>query len=113
MYERSGPGAPCAAPLPRARADARPGPHPALDRRRGTPRARTPTGCPGPAGAADWLLEQGLNRNSPPVQVHCGDCWNKGKRTLGIRLDVARRALIEGVKACGACRPDSRLGLLD
>ncbi|MGQ5598352.1 DUF6233 domain-containing protein, partial [Streptomyces sp. ESR1.13] len=25
----------------------------------------------------------------------------------------ARRALIEGVKACGACRPDSWLGLLD
>ncbi|MFD5453884.1 DUF6233 domain-containing protein, partial [Streptomyces olivaceus] len=61
----------------------------------------------------DWLLEQGLNRSSPPVQVHCGDCWNKGKRTIGISLDEARRALTEGVKACGACRPDSRLGLLD
>ncbi|MFE9287855.1 DUF6233 domain-containing protein [Streptomyces olivaceus] len=61
----------------------------------------------------DWLLEQGLNRSSPPVQVHCGDCWNEGKRTIGISLDEARRALTEGVRACGACRPDSRLGLLD
>ncbi|MFB6775344.1 DUF6233 domain-containing protein [Streptomyces sp. NPDC056337] len=51
----------------------------------------------------DWLLEQGLNRDSPPVQVHCGDCWNKGKRTRGISLDDARRALTEGVKACGVC----------
>ncbi|MFJ3043172.1 hypothetical protein [Streptomyces tendae] len=33
----------------------------------------------------DWLLEQGLNRGSPPVQLHCGDCWNEGKRTRGIR----------------------------
>ncbi|MFF9458069.1 DUF6233 domain-containing protein [Streptomyces flaveolus] len=61
----------------------------------------------------DWLLEQGLNRDSPPVQVHVGDCWNAGKRTRGISRDEARRALVEGVKPCGACRPDSELGLLD
>jgi hypothetical protein len=61
----------------------------------------------------DWLLELGLNRDSPPVQVHVGDCWNKGKRTRGISLDEARRAITEGVKPCGACRPDSALGFLD
>jgi hypothetical protein len=63
--------------------------------------------------APDWLIEQGLNRDSPPVQVHVGDCWNAGKRTRGIRRDEALRALADGVKACGACRPDSELGFLD
>lgn len=61
----------------------------------------------------DWLIEQGLNRDSPPVQVHVGGCWSKGKRTRGIRRDEALRALADGVKACGACRPDSELGFLD
>ncbi|MFI8951912.1 DUF6233 domain-containing protein [Streptomyces sp. NPDC053750] len=56
------------------------------------------------------MLEQGLHRDSPPVQVHGGDCWNAGKRTRGISLDQARRALTEGAKACGACRPHSALG---
>lgn len=63
--------------------------------------------------APDWLLETGLNRDSPPVQVHIGDCWNAGKRTRGINRDEALRALADGVKACGACRPDSELGFLD
>ncbi|MFJ4974226.1 DUF6233 domain-containing protein [Streptomyces coeruleorubidus] len=63
--------------------------------------------------APDWLIELGLNRDSPPVQVHVGDCWNAGKRHKGIRRDEALRALADGVKACGACRPDSELGFLD
>ncbi|MFJ4356939.1 DUF6233 domain-containing protein [Streptomyces massasporeus] len=63
--------------------------------------------------APDWLIELGLNRDSPPVQVHVGGCWNAGKRTRGIRRDEALRALADGVKACGACRPDSELGFLD
>jgi hypothetical protein len=61
----------------------------------------------------DWLLELGLNQDSPPVQVHVGGCWNAGKRTRGIRRDEALRVLADGVKACGACRPDSELGFLD
>jgi len=63
--------------------------------------------------APDWLLEVGLNRDAPPVQVHVGGCWNAGKRTRGIGRDEALRALADGVKACGACRPDSELGFLD
>ncbi|MEU0200950.1 MULTISPECIES: DUF6233 domain-containing protein [unclassified Streptomyces] len=63
--------------------------------------------------APDWLIEQGLNRDAPPVQVHVGGCWNAGKRTRGIRRDEALRALADGVRACGACRPDSELGFLD
>lgn len=63
--------------------------------------------------APDWLIELGLNRDAPPVQVHVGDCWNSGKRTRGIGRDEALRALADGVKACGACRPDSELGFLD
>jgi hypothetical protein len=63
--------------------------------------------------APDWLLEVGLNRDSPPVQVHVGDCWNSGKRTRGIDRGEALRALADGVTACGACRPDSELGFLE
>ena len=63
--------------------------------------------------APDWLLEVGLNRDSPPVQVHVGGCWNSGKRTRGIDRGEALRALADGVKACGACRPDSELGFLE
>lgn len=61
----------------------------------------------------DWLIELGLNRDSPPVQVHVGGCWNTGKRVRGISQAEAHQALADGVKACGACRPDSELGFLD
>lgn len=61
----------------------------------------------------DWLLEQGLNRDSPPVQVHVGGCWNAGKRSKGVGRDDALRALAAGVRACSACRPDTELGYLD
>jgi hypothetical protein len=74
------------------------------ERQRGA-QARPPT--------PDWLLELGLNRNGPPVQVHGGQCWNSGKRTRAISRGEALRALVDGVKACGACRPDSELGFLD
>jgi hypothetical protein len=63
--------------------------------------------------APDWLLEIGLNRDSPPVQVHVGGCWDAGKRTRGIGRDAALRALADGVTACGVCRPDSELGFLE
>ncbi|GAA0631313.1 hypothetical protein GCM10009535_03540 [Streptomyces thermocarboxydovorans] len=63
--------------------------------------------------APDWLLEPGLNRSAPPVQVHVGGCWNAGKRSKGISRDAALRALADGVKACGACRPDNELGFID
>ncbi|WP_416476883.1 DUF6233 domain-containing protein [Streptomyces sp. LKA04] len=61
----------------------------------------------------EWLLEQGLNRDSPPVQVHVGGCWNSGKRSKGVTRDDAVRALAAGVRACSACRPDSALGFLE
>ncbi|GAA4799380.1 DUF6233 domain-containing protein [Streptomyces ziwulingensis] len=61
----------------------------------------------------DWLLEVGLNRDSPPVQVHVGDCWNKGKRRQGISRNEAWRALADGVRACTACKPDVELGFID
>ncbi|MDX3398419.1 DUF6233 domain-containing protein [Streptomyces sp. ME01-18h] len=61
----------------------------------------------------DWLLEQGLNRDAPPVQVHVGGCWNAGKRSRGVVRDDALRALAAGVRACSACRPDTELGYLD
>ncbi|MFD4973147.1 DUF6233 domain-containing protein [Streptomyces sp. NPDC058424] len=61
----------------------------------------------------DWILEGGLNRGSPPVAVHVGGCHMAGKRWKGVSQDVALRALIEGIDACGHCRPDAALGYLD
>lgn len=61
----------------------------------------------------DWVLELGLNRDSPAVYVHAGDCWNAGKRSKGVDRSTALRALAEGVAACPHCRPDSELGYLE
>ncbi|MGW4042932.1 DUF6233 domain-containing protein [Streptomyces sp. NPDC004721] len=63
--------------------------------------------------APEWILEQGLNRDSPPVTVHEGGCHMAGKRWKGVPRDVAVRALTEGVQACGHCRPDTLLGIFD
>lgn len=27
----------------------------------------------------DWLLDAGLHRDSPPVHIHVGGCWNAEK----------------------------------
>nr|WP_203634379.1 DUF6233 domain-containing protein [Streptomyces sp. SID10815] len=61
----------------------------------------------------DWVLERGLNRDSPPVAVHLGGCHMAGKRITAIDRDTALRALAEGIDACGHCRPDSELGFVD
>ncbi|MFJ5157019.1 DUF6233 domain-containing protein [Streptomyces sp. NPDC088353] len=61
----------------------------------------------------EWILEQGLNRDSLPVAVHVGGCHMAGKRWKGVPRDVAVRALTEGVQACGHCHPDTVLGILD
>ncbi|MFQ6148679.1 DUF6233 domain-containing protein [Streptomyces seoulensis] len=61
----------------------------------------------------DWVLERGLNRASPPVSVHTGDCRMSGKRVEAIDQAAARRALAEGVTACTHCRPDRKLGFID
>jgi hypothetical protein len=61
----------------------------------------------------EWLLEQGLNRDTPAVYVHTGDCWNASKRSRGVDRATAMRALAEGVTACPQCRPDNALGFLD
>jgi hypothetical protein len=63
--------------------------------------------------APDWLIEQGLNRDAPPVYVHIGGCHMAGKRSKGAPRGAAMRALTEGVAACPHCRPDSELGFLD
>ncbi|MEU1275296.1 DUF6233 domain-containing protein [Streptomyces sp. NPDC005799] len=62
--------------------------------------------------APEWLLERGLSGREA-VYVHVGDCWNAGKRGRGITREQAVRALVDGVKACPACRPDTALGVLD
>ncbi|MEU9400575.1 DUF6233 domain-containing protein [Streptomyces sp. NPDC048242] len=54
-----------------------------VDRRRGAPRSRPAPG-----------------RSEPP-------------RVRGVDAATARRAIAEGVPACGHCRPDRELGILD
>ncbi|MFE7216734.1 DUF6233 domain-containing protein [Streptomyces sp. NPDC001698] len=61
----------------------------------------------------DWILERGLNRDSPPVAVHAGDCRMAGKRWKAVDRATALRALSEGIEACGHCRPDAELGFID
>ncbi|MGW4950653.1 DUF6233 domain-containing protein [Streptomyces parvulus] len=80
------------------------------EERRETERQRGIAARPAPP---DWLLEKGLNRDSPPVYVHAGDCWNAGGRSHGVPRELARHALAEGVKACPHCRPDTALRFLD
>ncbi|MEH0589797.1 DUF6233 domain-containing protein [Streptomyces sp. B21-106] len=61
----------------------------------------------------DWLLEMGLNRESPPNMVHVGGCHMTGKRSRGIGRSDALRWLAEGIPACTHCRPDNELGYLE
>ncbi|HEY6115131.1 MAG TPA: DUF6233 domain-containing protein [Candidatus Dormibacteraeota bacterium] len=63
--------------------------------------------------APDWLLEMGLNRDSPPNMIHVGGCHMAGKRSKGISRTDALRWLAEGIPACSHCRPDSELGYFD
>ncbi|WP_329376140.1 DUF6233 domain-containing protein [Streptomyces sp. NBC_01483] len=61
----------------------------------------------------DWLIEQALSRDTPPVYVHVGGCHMAGKRSKGVPRDAALRALVDGVPACTHCRPDSEQGYLE
>lgn len=63
--------------------------------------------------APDWIIEQGLNRDTPPVYVHVGGCHMVGKRSKPAVRAQALRALTDGVTPCPHCRPDTELGLLD
>ncbi|MEU6299815.1 DUF6233 domain-containing protein [Streptomyces erythrochromogenes] len=60
-----------------------------------------------------WVIELGIGEGRPPVSVHAGDCWDRGKRWRPLSAEEARRALSEGVKACIHCRPDTALGVID
>ncbi|MCG0068173.1 DUF6233 domain-containing protein [Streptomyces tricolor] len=62
----------------------------------------------------DWLIEHGLNRHNVQ-QVHTGECWAAAQstRTRPVTRTQALHALTQGVPACGQCRPDTTLGLLD
>ncbi|NEB92418.1 DUF6233 domain-containing protein [Streptomyces bauhiniae] len=61
----------------------------------------------------DWVIDYGLNRDGLPLAVHTGGCDMTGQRARGVDAGTARRALTEGVTACGHCRPDTALGVLD
>ncbi|MFF3015370.1 DUF6233 domain-containing protein [Streptomyces sp. NPDC057939] len=60
----------------------------------------------------EWLIEHGIGIR-PAVRVHTGQCWDTRTRCKPVPLDVARRALSEGIPACPHCRPDTALGILD
>ncbi|GHB54697.1 hypothetical protein GCM10010377_52320 [Streptomyces viridiviolaceus] len=61
----------------------------------------------------EWIAELGNGTRRPPLQVHAGDCSVAGKRHRAVDRDEARRLLASGLKACGHCRPDVRLHIID
>lgn len=63
--------------------------------------------------APDWLLERGIGQGGKPAEVHRGDCHAAGKRRQAITRDEARQYLVDGVRACTHCRPDTELGVLE
>lgn len=63
--------------------------------------------------APEWVIEQSLSRDVPPVYIHVGGCHMAGARTKGVTRDQAVRALTDGITPCPHCRPDTELGLLD
>ncbi|MEW2393140.1 DUF6233 domain-containing protein [Streptomyces venezuelae] len=63
--------------------------------------------------APDWIVELGIGRGSPPIEVHRGDCHAAGKKRKPITRDEARRALAEGIRACTHCQPDAELRMLE
>ncbi|MER6196034.1 DUF6233 domain-containing protein [Streptomyces sp. NPDC001586] len=60
-----------------------------------------------------WVVEQGIGAGQPPVSVHAGDCWDRGKRWRPLSAEEARRVLVGGVPPCTHCRPDTALGMID
>ncbi|MEU9522796.1 DUF6233 domain-containing protein [Streptomyces sp. NPDC048224] len=61
----------------------------------------------------DWIVELGIGARHPPVQVHAGDCHMAGERRRAVNRTEARRLIAEGLKACGHCRPDVELNVID
>jgi hypothetical protein len=61
----------------------------------------------------DWTLETGIGADHAPVYVHVGGCHMAGKRQKAVGREQALRALVDGVEACGHCRPDTELGVLE
>ncbi|MEU6807819.1 DUF6233 domain-containing protein [Streptomyces sp. NPDC046831] len=61
----------------------------------------------------EWLVELGIGSGRRPLQVHTGDCHLAGERRRPVSRDEARRLLATGLTACGHCRPDARLSILE
>ncbi|PWI20547.1 hypothetical protein DI272_19065 [Streptomyces sp. Act143] len=81
----------------------------AAEERREAERRRAEERRPPPP---EWWIERGLNKNNL-VAVHCGDCWDPGKRRVAATREQALEALRQLVPACSRCRPDSALGFLE
>ncbi|MGA4867493.1 DUF6233 domain-containing protein [Streptomyces lavendulocolor] len=65
-----------------------------------------------PPAPPPFRLQRGLDAARTVVRVHLGDCA-LARKGPGVDDLTARRALVEGVEACGVCRPDNELGMLD
>ncbi|MFE9886891.1 DUF6233 domain-containing protein [Streptomyces scopuliridis] len=61
----------------------------------------------------DWTVSRGIDAHRSPVAVHIGGCHMQGKHVQAASRDDAVRLLSDGVEACGHCRPDTALGVLD
>ncbi|MET9096263.1 DUF6233 domain-containing protein [Streptomyces cyaneofuscatus] len=61
------------------------------------------------AAEPQWTI--GLSASGAPEEVHAPGCTMAGQRQQRTAtVDQAREALVQGVAACGFCRPDTELG---
>lgn len=78
---------------------------------RGTPGAHIGAG----PGGSGWIVERVVGKGQAPAMVHVAGCrMAAGKvRAKEVGRQGAVEALRAGAGACPACRPDTKLGVLD
>ncbi|WP_046500767.1 DUF6233 domain-containing protein [Streptomyces odonnellii] len=60
-----------------------------------------------------WVATRGIGTRREPTGVHVGGCYMATGMTMRLTREQAVRLLADGVEACGHCRPDTELGVLD
>ncbi|MFE7128933.1 DUF6233 domain-containing protein [Streptomyces sp. NPDC057617] len=61
----------------------------------------------------DWVATRGIGARRALTGVHVGGCYMATGMTMTLTREQAVRLLTAGVEACGHCRPDTELGVLD
>lgn len=75
-------------------------------------RQQAASGRPVPRPDTRYRMQRGVDEHRAPMKLHLAGCA-LGKNGIPIGEPEARQALLEQVTACGICRPDTELGMLD